>query len=94
MHSYNSLPIYFELGSLIVADSKMPTLSVLHSEEFKEEYDKLDEAEHAEIVATHEANDTACKCPTAQARVQDVTVTLQTICHLVHGVLFFIELLF
>lgn len=94
VRSYNSLPIYFELGSLIVADGETPTLSVLHSEEFKEEYDKLDEAERAEIVAAHEVNDTARKRPTAQARVQDVTATLQTIRHLVRGVLFFIELLF
>ena len=65
--SYNSLPIYFELGSLIVADSKMPTLSVLHSKEFKEEYDKLDKAERTKIVAAHEVNDTACKRPTVRA---------------------------
>ena len=65
--SYNSLPIYFKLGSLIVADSEMPMLSVLHSKEFKEEYDKLDKAKHAKIVVAHEVNDTACKCPTVRA---------------------------
>ena len=52
---------------------------MLHSEEFKEEYDKLDVAELAEIVAAHEVNDHDCKRPTAQAHVQDVTATLQTI---------------
>jgi hypothetical protein len=76
------LPIYFSL----VTDGETPTLSVLHSEEFKEEYDKLDEAERAEIVAAHEVNDTDRKRPTAQARVQDVTATLHTIRHLVCGV--------
>jgi hypothetical protein len=55
---------------------------VLHSE-FKDEYDKLEDAERAEIVAAHEANDYDRKRPTAQARVQDVTATLQTIRHLV-----------
>ena len=69
--------------SLIFSDSETPTLAVLHSEEFKEEYDKLDDAERAEIVAAHEVNDYDRKRPTAQARVQDVTATLQTIRHLV-----------
>ncbi|KAF8801633.1 hypothetical protein BYT27DRAFT_7261760 [Phlegmacium glaucopus] len=66
-------------------NGETPTLSVLHSEAFKEEYDKLDEAERAEIVAAHEVNDTDRKRPTAQARVQDVTATLQTIRHLLKG---------
>ena len=53
-----------------------------------QEYDKLGEAEPAEIVAAHEVNDTDRKRPTAQARAQDVTATLQTICHLVCDFLF------
>jgi len=67
------------------SDGKTPTLALLHSEEFKEEYDKLNDAERAEIVAAHEVNDYDRKHPTAQARVQDVTATLHTICHLVQS---------
>ena len=29
----------------MIADGDTPTLAILHSEEFKEEYEKLDEAE-------------------------------------------------
>lgn len=68
---------------LIFSDGETPTLAALHSEEFKEEYEKLDDAELAEIVAAHEVKDYDRKRPTAQARVQDVTATLQTIRHLV-----------
>ena len=71
--------------SLIFSDGETPTLALLHSEEFKEEYDKLNDAERAEIVVAHEVNDYDRKRPTAQARVQDVTATLHTICHLVRS---------
>ena len=64
-------------------------LAVLHSEEFKEEYKKLDEAERAEIVAAHESSGYDNKRPMARSRVQDVTATLQTIRHLVSCFLFF-----
>jgi hypothetical protein len=67
------------------SDGETPTLSLLHSEEFKEEYDKLNDAERAEIVVAHEVNDYDRKRPTAQARVQDVTVTLHMIRHLVQS---------
>jgi len=67
------------------SDSETPTLALLHSEEFKEEYDKLNDAEQAEIVTAHEVNDYDRKRPTAQARVQDVTATLHTIRHLVQS---------
>jgi hypothetical protein len=71
--------------SLIFSGGETPTLALLHSEEFKEEYDKLNDAERAEIVAAHEVNDYDRKRPTAQARVQDVTATLHTIRHLVQS---------
>ena len=67
----------------MIADGDTPTLAVLHSEEFKEEYEKLDEAERAEIVATHESGGYDHKRPMARSRVQDVTATLQTIRRLV-----------
>jgi len=67
----------------LILDGETPTLAVLHSEEFKEEYEKLDEAERDEIVAAHESNSCDHKRPTARSRVQDVTATLQTIRHLV-----------
>ena len=65
---------------------------MLYSEEFKEEYDKLDVAELAEIIAAYEVNDHDRKHPTAQARVQDVTATLQTIRRLVRLYSFSLEI--
>ena len=73
---------------LIFSDGETATLAALHSEEFKDEYDRLEEAERDEIVAAHEVNNYNRKRPTAQARVQDVTATLQTVCHLVQWLSF------
>ena len=76
----------------LIADGDTPTLAVLHSEEFKEEYEKLDEVERAEMVAAHESGGYDHRRPTARSRVQDVTATLQTIRHLVLSCSLFLSL--
>ena len=67
----------------MIADGDSPTLAVLHLEDFKEEYENLDEAELGEIVAAHESHGYDHKRPTARSCVQDVSATLRTIHHLV-----------
>lgn len=67
----------------LIADGDTLMLAILHSEEFKEEYEKLNEAGWDEIIAAHESNGYDYKHPTARSWVQDVTAMLQTICHLV-----------
>ena len=42
-------------------------LAILHSKKFKEEYEKLDEAKQAEIVAAHESSGYDNKHPTARS---------------------------
>ncbi|KAJ3514614.1 hypothetical protein NLJ89_g2284 [Agrocybe chaxingu] len=63
------------------SEGETPTLNVLHSQEFKDEYNALTEAERAEIVTNHQ--DTTLehhrKRPTARARLQDVSCTLANI---------------
>ncbi|KDR74601.1 hypothetical protein GALMADRAFT_140967 [Galerina marginata CBS 339.88] len=61
-------------------NGETPTLATLHSAEFAEEYKNLTEAELAEITAAHESTSSnRCKRPTARARVQDISATLETI---------------
>ena len=76
----------------LIADGDTPTLAVLHSEDFKEEYEKLDEAKRAESAATHESSGYDHKHPMARSRVQDVTAMLQTIHHLVPLCFLFLSL--
>jgi hypothetical protein len=75
----------------IIPDGDTPTLAALHSEEFKEEYEKLDEAELAEIVDAHESHGCHQRRPTARSRVNDVTSTLRTIRDLVLCFFFSLE---
>ena len=67
-------------------DGERPTLSKLNSEEFKAEYEALDNAELEELVANHTEHVSSCalrKRHTAQARVQDVSSTIRTMQKLV-----------
>jgi hypothetical protein len=73
----------------LIPDGETPTLAALHSEEFKEEYEKLDEAELAEIVDAHDSQGLDHKRPTARSRVNDVTASLRTIRDLVLCFFFF-----
>ncbi|KAJ3501325.1 hypothetical protein NLJ89_g9385 [Agrocybe chaxingu] len=60
---------------------EVPTLEVLHRQEFKDEYNALTEAERAELVASHQDSnlDRHRKRPTAKSRIQDIMHTLKNI---------------
>ena len=70
---------------IISTEGKTPTLAKLHSEEFKAEYNKLDDAELEEIVARHfeDRSNIQRQRVTAKARVLDVSSTCQAIQQLV-----------
>ena len=70
----------------LLPDGERPTLSKLNSEEFKAEYEALDDAELEELVANHMehvSSGVLRKRNSAQARVQDVSGTIRTMQKLV-----------
>ena len=76
---------YSNLLSLLL-DGERPTLSKLNSEEFKAEYEALDDADLEELVANHSehvSSGALRKRNSAQARIQDVSNTVKTIQKLV-----------
>ena len=71
---------------LPLLDGERPTLSKLNSEEFKAEYEALDDADLEEMVANHTeqvSSGALRKRNSAQARVQDVSSTIKTMQKLV-----------
>jgi len=71
---------------LPLPDGERPTLSKLNSEEFKAEYEALDDADLEELVANHMehvSSGALRKRNSAQARVQDVSSTIRTMQKLV-----------
>ena len=76
-------------------DGERPTLAIPNSDDFKTEYEALDDAELEELVANHteyvsSKSGPLCKRNSAQARVQDVCSTIRTIQKLVrHTSIFF-----
>ena len=71
---------------LPLPDGECPTLSKLNGEEFKAEYEALDEADLEEMVANHAehvSSGALRKRNSAQARVQDVSSTIRTMQKLV-----------
>lgn len=71
---------------LLLSDGERPTLSLLNSEEFKAEYEALDDADLEEMVANHTehvSSGALRKRNSAQARVQDVSGTVRTMQKLV-----------
>ena len=70
----------------LLPDGERPTLSKLNSEEFKAEYEALDDADLEELVANHTehvSSGVLRKRNSAQARVQDVSSTIRTMQRLV-----------
>jgi hypothetical protein len=71
---------------LPLPDGERPTLSKLNSEEFKAEYEALDDTDLEEMVANHTeqvSSGALRKHNSAQARVQDVSSTIKTMQKLV-----------
>ncbi|KAJ3484015.1 hypothetical protein NLJ89_g12016 [Agrocybe chaxingu] len=64
-----------------------PTLDLLNSQEFRDEYNTLSREEREEIMNNHQDTTLAHhrKRPTAKARIQDVTVTLKNVRGLLQG---------
>ena len=78
--------LYYLFKIISLTDGEHPTLSKLNSEEFKAEYEALDDADLEELVANHTdhvSSGALQKCHTAQARVQDVSSTIRTMQKLV-----------
>ena len=81
----SSNSIYSKLHPLL-PEGERPTLSKLNSEEFKAEYEALDDADVEELVANHTehvSSGVLRKRNSAQARVQDVGSTIRTMQKLV-----------
>jgi hypothetical protein len=81
--SSSTYSIYYPLP-----DGERPTLEKLNSEEFKAEYEALDDADREELVAHHTEHVSSESGPlrkrnSAQARVQDVCSTIRTMQKLV-----------
>ena len=78
--------LYYLFKIISLTDGERPTLSKLNSEEFKAEYEALDDADLEELVANHTdhvSSGALRKRHTAQARVQDVSNTIRTMQKLV-----------